>query len=446
MKQVYKIKFYIVFSCIALLSCEDTKETIFEKNAALVNLTAESAIETVNLKWDLPAEEVNNYIISYTPGDIYFALDDGTQNELTISGLDGEVAYTFTISWLDVLLGASNTVSISETPKIRPPGTFTGDLIIGNQSELDNLELPNEASLEVIAGNLKIISDGSDNILDLSKLENLKRITGSVEIKNNPILSNLSAFISLVTIEGGAVDIENNRNLINFCGLENIPTTTNTNITSNGFNPTFSEILAGNCKTEDLIYDDPDNDRFNTQAEVDALPDGITHFVGELVIGLDADSNDITDLSKFSKLRHIGGRFIFQRTPFITDLTGFRSLEFVGNTDSDEFLIRQTDGLVTLDGLQALTHVGRRIGVRENPNLTTLEGLNNIRTIGENKITIGGCGNTTQGNPLLTNYCALEGLIKSVGIPALEAGGSCIDSYSSFNPNFQDILNGNCEN
>jgi hypothetical protein len=445
MKKFYKIRLYVMFSFIALLSCNE-EETIIQKKAALINLVAESGIEAVTLKWDLPAEEVINYIISYTPGDVYFTSQEGSKNDLTIDNLEGEVAYTFTISWLDVDLGASQTVSVSSTPKIRPPGTFSGNLVIGNQSQLDDLVLANQASLEVIDGDLQIISDGTDNTFDLSKFENLKRITGSLEIKNNPILSNLSGLISLVTIEGGSVQIENNRNLVNFCGLTNIPTATDVSISGNSFNPTLAEILAGDCKTEDVIYDDPANDRFNTQAEIDALPDGITHFAGELIIGLDASSNNITDLSKFSKLRHIAGRFIYQRTPLITDLTGFISLEFIGNTDTDELVIRQNDGLLTLDGLQALVHVGRRIGVRENPNLQTLEGLNNIRIIGENKITIGACGNSAQGNPSLTDYCALTGIIERFGVTQLEQSGSCIDSYSTFNPSFQNILNGNCKN
>ena len=149
-------------------------------------------------------------------------------------------------------------------------------------------------------------------------------------------------------------------------------------------------------------------------------------------------------MSKFSKLRRIEGRLIIQRSPLLTDLTGFRSLEFIGATPSDELVIRQMDGLLTLDGLQALIQVGRRIGIRENPILQTLEGINNIRSIGENKINIGNCGDAGRGNPLLTDYCALQGIIKAIGIPALELGGSCIDSYSTFNPSFQDVLDGNC--
>lgn len=443
MKQLFKINLLLILSVLAFLGCSDD-EQIVNKNAELANFTAQAGIESVTLRWDFPSEDVSAYIISYNPGEVYLSQDDGTLNEFVIDELVGGTQYTFSISWLDSNFSASETVSVSSTPEVRPPGTFTGDLVFGNQSELDNFELEGEAALENVVGDLIIASDGSDNIVDLTVLEDLILITGNLQIIDNPILSNLSSFSSLTTIEGGNISIQNNRNLVNFCSLGDIVGTINSTISDNGFNPTFDEILAGNCKTDDLVYDDPDNDRFNTQAEIDALPDNITSIAGELIIGLDASTNDITDLSKFSKLRRIEGRLIIQRSPLLTDLTGFIALEFIGSTDSDELVIRQMDGLLTLDGLQALTHQGRRIGVRENPNLETLEGLNNIRFIGENKITIGDCGNSDGGNPLLTDYCALQSVIERFGIDQLELSGSCIDSYSTFNPSFQDVLDGNC--
>lgn len=444
MKNILKIKLLLILSLTFLMGCNGDDEEIKVRNNPVENFTAESNIEAVTLRWDLPSSDVNSFIISYRPDEDNLIINDGTINQITIDELEGGVEYTFSIWWLDSNLDPSEIVFVSVTPEIRPPGTFTGDLVFGNQSELDNFQLPGDpdAALQNVDGNLIITSDGSDNIFDLSILEDLILVTGSLTINDNPILSNLDDLGALTTVEGGNITIQNNRNLVNLCGLGNLTSTVNGSISNNGFNPTIEEVLAGNCKTDDLIYEG--FPRFNTQAEVDALPEGITHFPGELVIGLDASINDITDLSKFSKLRRVEGRVIIQRSPLLTDLTGFIALEFIGSTDSDELVVRQMDGLLTLDGLQALTHVGRRIGIRENPVLTTLDGLNNIRFIGENKITIGACGNSAQGNPLLTDYCALQEVVERFGVEQLEMSGSCIDSYSSFNPSFQDILDGNC--
>lgn len=445
MKTFFKIQLLLIISLLILSSCNNDDDIVSQdKNKALENLNAEASIESVILSWNLPNQDVQAYIIKYNPGDVYLTIDDGQPNQVTIENLEAGIEHTFEVSWLDTSLNTSESVTVSSIPEVRPPGSFSGDLVFGNQSEIDEFQLSDEAALVNIDGNLTIQSDGSDDIVDISIFDNLNTITGNLVIKDNSLFSNLDTFQALENVEGNEIIIQNNRNLVNFCGLGNVSASINTTIDGNGFNPSQEEIFTNNCKTPDLVYDG--FPRFNTQAEVDALPDGITHFPGELVIGLDAAANDITDLSKFSKLRRIEGRFIMQRTPLITDMSAFTSLEFIGNTDSDELVIRQMDNIVSLDGLQALTHVGRRIGIRENPSLQTLDGLNNIRFIGENKITIGACGNADQGNPLLTDYCALTGVVERFGVDVLEQSGSCIDSFSSFNPSFQDILDGNCSN
>ncbi|PQB08976.1 hypothetical protein BST83_01085 [Polaribacter filamentus] len=181
--------------------------------------------------------------------------------------------------------------------------SYSQDVLIENQADLDGLTPPT-----TITGNLSIISDGSDDIFDLSNLGSLVTITGTLIIQNNPILSNLDDLSSLTTISGGTITIQNNQNLYSFCGLSSVtPAPTAETISGNSFNPTYADIVGANCKAADVIYNDTANDRFNTQAEIDALPNDITHITDELIIGLDAATNDITDLSKFSKLRDIGG-------------------------------------------------------------------------------------------------------------------------------------------
>jgi hypothetical protein len=446
MKNILKIKLLLILSLALNIGCSDDDEQVIVKNSPIENFTAQSDIESITLSWDVPSEDVSSFIIRYEPGEESVILNDGTINQITIDELEGGTEYTFSIWWVDNNLDPSKIVTLTAIPEVSPLVTFVGDLVFGNQLELDNIQFTDDGALQRLIGNLVIVSDGTDDIIDLSVFENLIFVTGTVTISDNPILSNLDALSSLATVEGGIITIQNNRNLYSFCGLSGLEAPITETINGNSFNPTYTDIVGANCKAPDVIYDDPDNDRFNTQAEIDALPDGITHIAGELIVGLDASTNDITDLSKFSKLRRIEGRLIIQRSTLLTDLTGFRSLEFIGNTDSDELVIRQMDGLTTLDGLQALVQVGRRVGIRQNPVLETLEGINNLKIIGENKITIGDCGNAGNGNPLLTDYCALLTLIEEVGVDQLEQSGSCIDSFSSFNPSFQDVLNGNCKN
>lgn len=445
MKKIFKIYVILALSLVVMMGCKDDDDFVINKVDSLGNLTAESLIEAVRFQWDLPLGDVNSYVINYTSSvdndDII--LTDGSLTEYTLEGLESDIAHTFNVIWIDENFNPSEMATVIATPLVRPPGTYLGNLVIGSQSELNNFSLSGDASLNIIEGDLIIQSDGSDNIFDLSIFDNLNLIRGSLIIRDNPILSNLDYLTALTVIEGGVLTIENNRNLVNLCGLGNLTGSISESINNNGFNPSLADVIAENCKTNDLIYEE--YPRFDTQAAIDALPDGITHFPGELVIGLEP-GNDITDLSKFSKLRRIEGRLIIQRSPQLTDLTGFRSLEFVGNTTSDELVIRQMDGLTTLDGLQALRHIGRRIGIRENPVLQTLDGLDNLQTIGENRILIGVCDSPVHGNPSLTDYCALQGIIGIIGIEQLELASSCLDSFSNFNPSFQDVLDGNCSN
>lgn len=317
------------------------------------------------------------------------------------------------------------------------------DLLIVNQAQLDALTPPT-----TISGNLSIISDGTSDIYDLSNLSSLTTITGSLSINNNPILSNLSGLSALTTISGGSITIQNNPNLYSFCGLSNVTGAITATISGNSFNPTFTDVSGPNCAAPDVVYSDTANDIFNTQAEIDALPDNITHFNTELVIGLNAATNNITDLSKFSKLRNISGRLLIQRCPLLTNLTGLKAVEIVGSGSSQELAIREMASLTSLDGLQALRTVSKRIGVWQNPALTSLNGLNNLKLINNNSsselIRIGTAA-AGGGNPMLTDFCALQGIVNLIGASVLDADPlSYINNGTTFNPTFQNIADGVC--
>ncbi len=184
---------------------------------------------------------------------------------------------------------------------------------------------------------------------------------------------------------------------------------------------------------------------------MDALPE-YTEITGELVIGLDASTNDITDLSKFSKLEKIGGRFLFQRTPLIEDFRAFRNLTSIGaigGIDVGELVIRENASLTSLEGLENLTFIGDDFGVLDNPELTTLKGVENLETV-QNRIFIGyqgwqGLDGTVKPNPKLTDYCALQKVIANTTIAELTNRVCTINNGEFFSPSFQDILDGNCK-
>ncbi|MFY0608547.1 MAG: fibronectin type III domain-containing protein [Cyclobacteriaceae bacterium] len=345
-------------------------------------------------------------------------------------------------------------------------GDITDLSILNNVRTVDYLEVDGNSLLEDLSGleSLDSIITGNLTLRENLKIKSLKGLSSLTYLRNDIAFWNNAKLASLEGLENmtfvdeifigytaGAEERPNPR-LTDYCGLTNLVSLNlakiqgnRSVINANAYNPTFEEIASGTCATDPIEDNVLEGGlRVNTQAEVDALPQ-YTKITGELVVGLDAATNDITDLSKFSKLSEIGGRLIIQRSPMITDLTGFSALTAIGTESVQELVVRQMDALTTLDGLQALKSVSRRIGIRENPILETLEGLNNIETIGENTITIGAsCSSTEADLPKLTDFCALSGLVSRIGVSTLESGGSCINTNNALNPSFQDILDGNC--
>lgn len=194
--------------------------------------------------------------------------------------------------------------------------------------------------------------------------------------------------------------------------------------------------------------------RVNTQAAIDALP-FYTKITGDLIIGYKEATNDITDLSKFSKLKEVGGRLFVQRCPLIKNLKGLSALKSIGNNDryggygKGELIIREMSSLKSLDGLQNLNSIADDLGILNNRNLTSLEGLQNLNYLG-NRLWIGVEGwrkcdeNNEKLNPKLQDLCALKNIIVKTSVLKLERNGSCIQMHKDFTIGFKEIAKEKC--
>ena len=102
--------------------------------------------------------------------------------------------------------------------------------VVGNVTILDDVtSLVPLLTLHTIEGNV-IIMDTA--LLTLDGLENLERVTGSIDIT-----SNLNQGMPI-------------QNITDFCALQNLFITGNfglVTIQDNGFNPTVQDIINGNC-------------------------------------------------------------------------------------------------------------------------------------------------------------------------------------------------------
>lgn len=329
-------------------------------------------------------------------------------------------------------------------------------------------DLTGLSSLEAIGSldaNEELVIRRMEGLTTLNGLQSLTSVGRRVGIRQNPALTTLEGLNNLVSIGENKITIGDddcddtdgedlgNDALTDYCALGSLLSNIGVSALEAGgscivnnatFNPTLQDIADGNCTS---VYSG--DLTVTTQAEIDALPLKYTSITGKLdILGGDGD---ISDLSKFSELRDIGGRLLIQDCPLLTDLTGLDALEIVGSASTQELAIRRMAGLVSLNGLQSLKEVSRRIGFWSNPALETLDGIDNLEKIRDNTVSASdglirvGTGDESGANPSLTDFCALSGIIGIIGATALDDDPlSYINNYTEFNPTFTEIANGNC--
>jgi len=170
------------------------------------------------------------------------------------------------------------------------------------------------------------------------------------------------------------------------------------------------------------------------QADLDALALPYTHITGKLRI----KGADVTDLSKLSDLREVGKNLeIIDGNTSLVSIEGLNSLQKVkGN-----LWIRRNPLLSSVAPLQSLTEIGGNMYFYENDAITTLEGFENLIEVKD--MFIGDRdGDTTdgEGNPLLSNFCALQNLF------SIASGRTVFIGENAFNPAVEEIVAGNCSN
>lgn len=156
-------------------------------------------------------------------------------------------------------------------------------------------------------------------------------------------------------------------------------------------------LIAGNIMSQSCL---PDGIHLTSQSEVDNFKANNLNCT-EIEGSVEIDGSDITNLDSLHLITQIGGYFDIYSAPNLSDINGLSSLTTVG---SGRLGIHGT-ALTDLNGLGNLASVpGLRI--EENPLLSSLEGLNSLNTVAEGLYII--------GNPSLNDLGGLEGLT-SVG-------------------------------
>lgn len=270
--------------------------------------------------------------------------------------------------------------------------TYRGNKVLSTQAEIDEFAAENFVE---VTGRLTI-ADTNDpsTIVNVSGLNSLRRVQGSLTIQENDNLTSIAGFSGLTEINSALVIIENN-------SLESI----------NGFNNL--ESIGGVLEIEN------NNSSFSIAGFSNLTEVTASFNVNNLNLPI------IESLNAFGNLKTIGDGF------FIGNING--------NLDSFNKLTNVTGNLhvelvetQNLQFLNSLSNIGGTMTIIRNGQLQSLSGIENLTALGGIL--------EIKENSSLSNFCGLQNL--------LNEGWSNQASIeqNSFNPTIDEIGSGNCSN
>lgn len=319
--------------------------------------------------------------------------------------------------------------------------TIYGDLYIGTEEGTANInDLSGLQNIENITGSIIIKNTSLNN---LSGLNSLVQIGGDLVISGNDNLQEIEALSALTTISASSIIIEGNDALTSLSGLDNINPESITGLTlSSSQNLSTCDVesictyistfgseytISGNavgCNSfeevleacQGILLTCPAVDtQFLSQEELDHFviqyPNCST-FNGNLRIG-GTSVTDISDLEALNNLTQINGSLSIEKTSLI-NLNGLENLNQTGNLQ-----VLLNDQLESLDGLDNLSNVIGGFTIQSNPSLFNFESLHSLLTVYDLNII---------GNESLSS---LEGLNNLMATTNPDGGTTSISNNSS---------------
>ncbi len=274
------------------------------------------------------------------------------------------------------------------------------------------------------------------NLIDLTGLSNLSSV-GSINIRSNPVLKDLSFLRNINVVD--EFEIFHNNNLSDVSGLENLDTVTgNLEIIGNSSILNFKGLDNLQSIGGDFLVTENHKQVNFTGLEKLAKIDGNFVVGGGIIPRNDnyvfyyqgyfyQGNHALESFMGLNKLSSIGGCFKIAHLSALTSLTGLENLKSIGsgvpnsaapNTSFLGLLIKENFLLKDLSGLNGLTNVEGPLVIDENISLTKLSGLENLNII-ESSVKI-------SNNDALTNISALNNIsFKGIGIKGNNSLSNC---------------------
>lgn len=266
--------------------------------------------------------------------------------------------------------------------------SLNGDLRVYNSKITDLAQLK---SLKSVKGNVYIgiddykskLEEGNKYITSLNGLNNLKEISGELEINDNKLLIDITALKKLKKVD--KLNVSYNPVLTSLEGLNSV----------SGSIPNGLEI-SKNKRLQDIsqlsgVISVGEYIAITSNLSLQSL-EGLHNIKATINGHLQIVSNNyLKDLKGLRSLSKVDGEVQIRLNP---DLENFKGLEKL--TEIKNFLhIKNNDKLKNLEGLMSLKSVGEDFSITGNKSLNSLTGLKKL-------ITIKGDLSISE-NPLLTN-------------------------------------------
>jgi len=283
--------------------------------------------------------------------------------------------------------------------------TINGTLEIGNNIMLTDLSGLHNVTF--INGTISIINNSA--LTNLTGLNNVNSISGNISITNNDILTSLAGLDNIDADSITDLTIVDNPNL-SICDAHSIcdylaSPNGIVNIYNNGNNCNNPPEIANACEVTLPCLPYGTYNFFN-QSDIDNFQinyPNCTHLAGNVFI----QGSDISNLLGLNMTTSIQGGLEIDNTELLTSLEGLNNLNSIGNY----FLIgngedKKNLSLTRLSELESLDSIGGYLVISYNPKLAGLSGLQSIKSLGGGLI-IG-------HNDILTNLSGLNNL-NSIG-------------------------------
>ena len=301
------------------------------------------------------------------------------------------------------------------------------------------------------------------DISDLSGLQDIQFVHGTITIRDNPNLTNLNGLQGLTEVSMGMY-IENNDGLINLQGLNSLQISAhevvidgNDNLINlEGMNDLWDfenfrisnnsslQSLAGLENVSSITFNLTISDNINliNLQGLEGIIDGVIeiHISGnnslQNLTGLDnltsvddffvQNNSSLTSLQGLGSLTEVWNLFDLSGNNALTSLNGLSSF-----TQSNDFIISDNAALTSLAGLDNLNFVGLFLDIRSNENLASLSGLEGL-TVNNGEIVI-------TDNTALVDLTGLDNLVEIYAL-SIHQNPNLTSLNGLENLNYADIL------